>query len=97
MTIAVDLGRKATKNKQTITTFKFYNITSQMNTFYLWLSLYYTNALVTFFFHKNAVKMYLSYDVASRSEITPCNKIDKPLVVYRFTGNVMTSITTLRT
>ena len=41
-------------------------------------------------------KIYLSYDVASGSEITPCNKIDKPLVVYRFTGNVMTSITTLR-
>ena len=39
----------------------------------------------------------LSYDVASGSEITPCNKIDKPLVVYRFTGNVMTSKTTLRT
>ena len=39
----------------------------------------------------------LSYDVASGSEITPCNKICKPLVVYRFTGNVMTSITTLRT
>ena len=39
----------------------------------------------------------LSYDVASGSEITPCNKIDKPLVVYRFTGNVMTSIATLRT
>ena len=39
----------------------------------------------------------LSYDVASGSEITPCNKIDKPLVVYRFMGNVMTSITTLRT
>ena len=39
----------------------------------------------------------LSYDVASGSEITPCNIIDKPLVVYRLTGNVMTSITTLRT
>ena len=39
----------------------------------------------------------LSYDVASGSEITPYNKIDKPLVVYRFLGNVMTSITTLRT
>ena len=38
----------------------------------------------------------LSYDVASGSEITPCNKIVKPLVVYRFTGNVMTSIITLR-
>ena len=35
---------------------------------------------------------FLSYDVASWSEITPCNKIDKPLVVYRFLGNVMTSI-----
>ena len=42
-------------------------------------------------------KSHISYDVASESEITPCNKIDKPLVVYRFTGNVMTSITTLRT
>ena len=39
----------------------------------------------------------LSYDVASGSEITPCNKICKPLVVYRFTGNVMMSITTLHT
>ena len=39
----------------------------------------------------------LSYDVASGSQITPCNKIDKPLMVYRFTGNVITSITTLRT
>ena len=39
----------------------------------------------------------LSHDVASGSEITPCNKICKPLVVYRFSGNVMTSITTLRT
>ena len=38
---------------------------------------------------------YLSYDVESGSEITPCNKIYKPLVVYRFTGNVMASITTL--
>ena len=41
-------------------------------------------------------KGLLSYDVASGSEITPCNKICKPLVVYRFSGNVMTSITTLR-
>ena len=39
----------------------------------------------------------LSHDVASGSDITLCNKICKPLVVYRFTGNVMTSITTLRT
>ena len=43
------------------------------------------------------VLLNLSYDVASGSEITPCNKICKPLVVYRFTGNVSTSITTLRT
>ena len=42
-------------------------------------------------------KSDLSYDVMSWSEITPCNKIDKPLKVYRFTGNVMTSITMLRT
>ena len=40
---------------------------------------------------------FLSYDVASGSEITPGTKIDKPLVVYRFTGNVMTSITMLST
>ena len=39
----------------------------------------------------------INYDVASGSEITPCNKIDKLLVVYIFTGNVMTPITTLRT
>ena len=39
----------------------------------------------------------LSHDVASGSEITPSNKIDKPLVVYRFSGNVMASITTLHT
>ena len=42
------------------------------------------------------IHVHLSYDVASGSKITPCNKIDRPLVVYRFTGNVMTSITTLR-
>ena len=42
------------------------------------------------------VFLLLSYDVAPGSEITPCNKICKPLVVYRFTGKVMTSITTLR-
>ena len=34
----------------------------------------------------------LSYDVASGSEITPCNKMDKPLVVYRFSGKVMKSV-----
>ena len=31
----------------------------------------------------------LSYDNASGSEILPCIKIYKPLVVYRFLGNVM--------
>ena len=37
----------------------------------------------------------LSYDIASGSEITPCNQIHKPLlVVYRCSGNIMTSITT---
>ena len=39
----------------------------------------------------------LSYDVASGSEIKPWNTIIKPLVVYRFSGNVMKSITMLRT
>ena len=28
------------------------------------------------------------YDVTSESEITPSIKIDKPLVVYRFLGNI---------
>ena len=41
--------------------------------------------------------MSLSYDFPSESEITTCNNIDKPLVVYIFTGNVMTPITMLRT
>ena len=43
------------------------------------------------------ININLSYDVVSGSEITPCNKMDKALVVYRFSGNIMTSITTLRT
>ena len=30
--------------------------------------------------------LLLSNDVASGSEITPCIEIDKPLVVYRFSG-----------
>ena len=45
---------------------------------------------------KTYKKVFLSYDVASGSEITPYNKIDKPLVVYRFLGNIMTSTTTSR-
>ena len=35
--------------------------------------------------------------ITSGREIVPCNQIDKPLVVYEFSGNVMTSITSLRT
>ena len=38
----------------------------------------------------------LSHDVASGSDITTSNKIDKTLVVYRLARNVMTSIITLR-
>ena len=58
------------------------------------------NVLCLYRLYDNVSEMnilHLSYDVASGSGITPCNKIDKPLVVYRFTGNVMTSISTLRT
>ena len=47
--------------------------------------------------HMLANYQALSYGVAPVSEITTRNKINKLLVVYRFTGNVMTSITTLRT
>ena len=56
--------------------------------------------------HKNHIKyphritkkdIILSYDIASVNEITSCNNIDKPLVVYRFLGNVMTFIATLHT
>ena len=38
--------------------------------------------IITFVIHSR--ESLLSYDLASGSEITPCNKIDKPLVVYRF-------------
>ena len=41
------------------------------------------NLVILFHNNQNFTKA-LSYDVASGSEITPCNKIDKPLVVYRF-------------
>ena len=47
--------------------------------------------------NEQSMEFHLSYDVAPRSKITPCNKNCKPLVVYRFSGNVMTSITTLHT
>ena len=35
---------------------------------------------------------YHNYDVVTGSEITPCNKIDKPLMVYIFSGNFMVYI-----
>ena len=40
-------------------------------------------------FIKGYFLIILSHDIASWDEITPCNKIDKPLVLYRFSGNVM--------
>ena len=36
-----------------------------------------------------AVLFHLSYDFTSGSEITPCVKINKLLMVYRLSGNVM--------
>ena len=46
---------------------------------------------------RSYIKILLSwsFDVASVGEITPCNKIDKPLVVYIFSGNVAYIITKL--
>ena len=38
---------------------------------------------------------YLSYDVASGSEVTFCTKIDKPLMNFRYMHEI-TSITMLR-
>ena len=52
---------------------------------------------ITYDYFEICIVLQLSYDVAPGSEITPCNKIDKQLVVYKFIRNVMTSITTLRT
>ena len=46
---------------------------------------------------RNYIIPFLSHDFESLIEIMPCNKIDKPLVVYRFLGSVMTSISTLCT
>ena len=45
---------------------------------------------------KHTYTVVLSHDVASGSDITLCNKIDKSLVVYIFSRNVMSSIITLR-
>ena len=55
------------------------------------------NLRVKAFMYCRVIIIVLSYDVTSGSKITPCNKIDKPLVVNIFTGNVMTSIKTLCT
>ena len=56
-----------------------------------------------FWVHKRNVSTFLictqnmlSHVVASESDIRPCIKTDKLLVIYRFTGNVMTSIIMLR-
>ena len=38
---------------------------------------------------QNFGKVYVKYFAASESEITPCIKINKPIVVDRFSGNVM--------
>ena len=37
--------------------------------------------LLTFISSCEVENIYLSHDVTSDSDITPCNKIDKPLVV----------------
>ena len=47
-------------------------------------------------FKRSVAYLFLLHDVASGHDITPCNKIDKPLVVYRFSGNDMASIIRLR-
>ena len=52
---------------------------------------------VSAFSHGFVIYLVLSYDIASGSEITPGNRIDKPLLFYRFSGKVMISITTLHT
>ena len=40
--------------------------------------------------------LFLSHDVAFVSDITPCNKIDKPLVVYRFSNVTYCYMTPLK-
>ena len=44
----------------------------------------------TFICYSDSVpnRIFLLYYVTSGSEITPCNKIDKPLVVYLYSGNL---------
>ena len=45
----------------------------------------------------NILKSVLSSDFTSGNDITPCNKMDKPLAVYRLSkiNYIMTSIITL--
>ena len=50
-----------------------------------------------FCYNKSGQNQTLSYDVASESEITSCNKFDKPLVFLLIFDNVMTPVTSLRT
>ena len=38
----------------------------------------------------------LSHDITSESDITPCNKVDKPLVFYRLIYVTLASILALR-
>ena len=60
--------------------------------------LFYIIVLLVIIF-RNILLIILSHEVASGSDIhnvTLCNKIGKPLVVYRFSGNVMIFIITLR-
>ena len=40
----------------------------------------------------HAEHFILSHDITSWSDSTPCINMDRPLVVYRYSGNVMTSI-----
>ena len=56
------------------------------------------NAYQSLMVYGKKLPLYLYYyDIASGSEITPWSKFCKPQVVYRFSRNVMASITTLRT
>ena len=57
----------------------------------VWKELLNAAVFVLVFYH------FVSYVVGFGSEIMSCNKINKPLVVYKFSVNVMMSITMLRT
>ena len=43
-----------------------------------------TKFVICYYVVLQIIILTLAYDVASGSEITPCNKIDKSLVVYSF-------------